>query len=554
MEKMIEERKIEAIYPYTDENGNLLYEVVRFKPKGFCFRRPDGNGGYIYNINGVRKVPYNLRGIINSHPDDEIYITEGEKDANSIIAEGFVSTCNPGGAGKWLPEFSEVLRNRLVRITQDNDDAGKRHARTVAESLCGIAKSVKILDLTLIWPQLPAKGDVSDLFDAGFKRGHLAELVDATEEYKEEKWTRKADVVRMSEIEPEDVQWLWPGRIPQGMITLIVGDPDLGKSYMSLYCASTVSKGANWPDGTTCPQAQSLILNAEDALACTVRKRLQLLESDPEKIIAIRSMMERHENGKSIDHFNLVDDLPHLENVLKENPEVRLVIIDPLSAYFGKADTFKESTVRSILSPLAYLANRYNVAMVCIMHLNKGNSNKAMYRTQGSLAFPATARVVWLVSNDPEDPESKRRFLINMKFNIGDKPNSLAFEIIEGKFRFENEPAEITSSELFAGKGGIEAPERNRAIEWLKEIFSEGRPIPSKEIFEMAKQEEFNKKTLQRARKEIGIKCYIECDDENNRVWYWRMPDNEQMSLADLQNAQQKSLDKVNQMMKKMKI
>ena len=466
---------------------------------------------------------------------------------------GLPATTNPGGAGKWLPDYNEYFRGRHVAIIADNDEPGRRHAQMVAEALYGIAASVKIIKL----PGLPPKGDISDWLDAGNNFRLLNNMfIDAPQYVKEEPWTRKADVVKMSEIVPEDVQWLWPGRFPLGMITLLVGDPDLGKSYFSMFLATVVSNGGTWPDGTPCSPAQSLILNAEDALANTVRKRLQSLGANAENIIAIRAMRQKIENGECNDHFNIANDLSALEDVLKANPGVRLVTIDPLSAYFGSVDTFKESVVRTILAPLADLASRYNVALVCIMHLNKGNSSKALYRTQGSLAFPAAARTVWLVSNDPANPTGKRRFLINSKFNIGDKPSSLAFEIKDGKIVFENEPVNITAQDVLTNQSNIEAPEKNRAIEWLKGLLADGKPKLSNEINRLAKEQGFKEHTLQRARNEIGVKYFQAFDKDGHNAWHWILPkpEGEQLKIPGLAEAQAKASEALRKMKQNIKL
>jgi hypothetical protein len=190
------------------------------------------------------------------------------------------------------------------------------------------------------------------------------------------------------------------------------------------------------------------------------------------------------------------------------------------------------------------------------MHLNKGNSSKALYRTQGSLAFPAAARAVWLVSNDPANPNSKRRFLINSKFNIGDKPSSLAFEIKEGKIIFENEPVNITAQDVLTSQSNIEAPERDRAVEWLKQILAGGVSKPSNEIFKLAEEQKFKDCTLQRARKELGIKCFPEFDEDGNKSWHWKLPkkDGEQFKLPNLAEAQARANETLKRMRQSMKL
>jgi len=124
--------KIVASYPYPDERGNVLFEVVRFDPKAFKQRKPDGRGGWLWNLNGVRHVLYNLPEVIRA---SDVLILEGEKDCETGRRLGFVATCNRSGAGKWRAEYSEHLRHRRVVIIPDRDEAGRKHARDVARSL-----------------------------------------------------------------------------------------------------------------------------------------------------------------------------------------------------------------------------------------------------------------------------------------------------------------------------------------------------------------------------------------------------------------------------------
>jgi len=149
-----------AEYDYTDENGDLLYQVVRYEPKGFRQRRPDGRGGgWTYSLGDVRRVPYRLPELIEAASlGKTVYIAEGEKGCNSLIERELSATCNPGGAGKWNDSYSEVLRGADVVILPDNDDPGRKHAEQVARSLHGIAARVRVLEL----PGLPEKGDVFD--------------------------------------------------------------------------------------------------------------------------------------------------------------------------------------------------------------------------------------------------------------------------------------------------------------------------------------------------------------------------------------------------------
>ena len=154
------DREIVASYAYTDEDGELLYEVVRLtRPKDFWQRRPDGKGGWTWKTKGVRRVIYRLREVLAALlVGRTIFIVEGEKDADALASLELVATTNAGGAGKWLKSCTDTLRGARVVILPDNDKVGFDHAQLVAGKLHGVAEEVRVLEL----PDLPASGDVSN--------------------------------------------------------------------------------------------------------------------------------------------------------------------------------------------------------------------------------------------------------------------------------------------------------------------------------------------------------------------------------------------------------
>jgi 5S rRNA maturation endonuclease (ribonuclease M5) len=133
-------RKIVATYDYTDEAGKLLYQTVRYEPKDFRQRRPDGSGGWKWNVQGVRRVLYRVAEVLKAQV---VCIVEGEKDADNLRELGFTATTNPLGAGKWRDEYSETLRDKDVLIFGDLDPDGRKHVEQVAKSLHGKAKSIR---------------------------------------------------------------------------------------------------------------------------------------------------------------------------------------------------------------------------------------------------------------------------------------------------------------------------------------------------------------------------------------------------------------------------
>jgi 5S rRNA maturation endonuclease (ribonuclease M5) len=135
---------IERIYSYTDENGKELFQAVRYKPKTFR-QRHNHAGQWVYNLEGIRRVLYRLPEVLKS---ERVWIVEGEKDAENLRELGYVATCNPMGAGKWLDSYTEVLKDKEVVLCGDNDKPGQDHMEKVFESICGKVKNVRRINLS----------------------------------------------------------------------------------------------------------------------------------------------------------------------------------------------------------------------------------------------------------------------------------------------------------------------------------------------------------------------------------------------------------------------
>ncbi len=252
---------IVAEYDYHDATGRLLFQVVRKVPKTFRQRKPDGNGGWIWKLEGVERVPYRLPELLRAAPGTTVYITEGEKDADALRERMLIATCNPGGAqehkegkpysGKWLPSYSHHLRGRPVVILPDNDKTGEDHAQDIARKLAGIAASVRIVRL----PGLPPKGDVSDWLAAGGAAEELERLATETPEQApkdEPKPETAADLRAFLSIEAwaeRDIPP--PDRLLGDLVTsttraFLVGRTGLGKTMLGIALAVGISSGTGF--------------------------------------------------------------------------------------------------------------------------------------------------------------------------------------------------------------------------------------------------------------------------------------------------------------------
>jgi putative DNA primase/helicase len=524
-------KSIAWTYDYTNEAGELLVQVVRYIPKNFRQRQPDGKGGWKWSLKGARRVLYRLPDVIAAVASKRtIFITEGEKAADALAKLGLVASCSLGGAGKWRNEYSQYLAGADVVILPDNDEPGEQHCKAVANSLAGVAESVRFLHL----PRLPAKGDAYDWVQAGGTAEQLWQLVktDATECPNEDAVTPNypscCSLVsrRASEIRPEPVEWLWSGRIARGKHTCIAGEPGTGKSQLSVAIAAAISTGGEWPcDEGRPPLGSVIILSAEDGAADTIVPRLIAAGANLDRIHIVSAV--RNDKGRR--GFDLKADLDELENKIAEIGDVMLVVIDPISSYMGKTDSHKNSDVRGVLEPIAEMAERTGVAVCSVTHFSKpnaGKATKALHKFIGSIAFVAAARAAFAVLEDPNDKE--RRLFLHAKNNLAEPPRGLAFRleqvivaegIVTSRVDWEPEPITTTADEALVvdDKSSLALAE---AGDFLEALLADG-PVPSKEVDAEAEEAGITKATLRRAKASLGITSY---KDGMKGGWVWELP------------------------------
>lgn len=507
--------RVATAYDYRDEEGVLLYQAVRFEPKDFRQRKPDGAGGWSYKLNGVRRVPYRLPELLVAAPEELVFIVEGEKDADRLCALGLVTTTNAGGAGKWRDEFNEVLRGRRVVVLPDNDEPGREHASRVAQSLRGVALDVRVLSL----PGLPPKGDVSDWLDAGGVIDELLVLAEAAPACAGgEDVSRPAgeslQVVRLADVAPETVRWLWHPYIPFGKLTIIEGDPGLGKSWLTCALASAVSRGRGLPGCDPFDPGNVLMLSAEDGIADTLRPRLDAVGADVTKVYALAEPLSFDTPG-----------LLRLEAAVIEY-EPALIIIDPLFAFTGgKVDIHRANECRAISAPLAAIAERHSCAMLAVRHLGKSRGGgHALNAGIGSIDLTAAARSVLLVGQDPDD--ATRRALVQTKNNLAPHGGAIGYKLEGGEFFWTGESTLTAGRILSLPSDEEERGARVEAVEFLRAALSAG-PRSSKEIKAEARQAGIPDITLRRAKDRLGVHVVKEGGyfGGGSQQWMWVLPE-----------------------------
>ncbi|MEY9525606.1 hypothetical protein ABIF70_006747 [Bradyrhizobium japonicum] len=331
---------------------------------------------------------------------------------------------------------------------------------------------------------------------------------------------------RVSEVEAQPIQWLWYQRIALGKVTLIAGDPGLGKSQLTAFLAAKVTTGGSWPnnDGDS-PSGSVIMLSCEDDVADTIRPRLEAVGADLKRVHVIEAV--KTGEGKSRG-FNITADLAKLEEAMKRIPNVRLVTVDPITAYLGGTDTHRTSDVRAALGPLQVLAAQYGVAIVAVSHLNKaGGGGKSVNAVTGSGAFVAAARASFLVVKDEADED--RRLLIESKNNLGRAPG-LSFRIqqcmlssgIAAPFvEFDAGTINTTADEALGASINNEGGAIQEAEEFLRIELASG-DVAANRIMQLASGAGISPTTLRRAAKKIGI---IKSKGGYQGGWAWRLPE-----------------------------
>lgn len=296
-------------------------------------------------------------------------------------------------------------------------------------------------------------------------------------------------IVRLSDVVAKPVEWLLDGGIPVGSLSLLAGDPGEGKTTLALDIAARVSTGRPMPAGPPVTGRPSgvVILTAEDSLETTIRPRLDAHGGDPNLVVAVQGVREQgHER-----HLDLGRDLAALEEAIDE-VRARLVIIDPLSAYLGKTNSWQDSRTRDVLTPAAKLAERRHVAILGLMHLTKASDRRALYRLQGTVGFVAAARVVMLVGTHPEDggrPRAdRRRVLVFHKVNNGPERPSVAFRVGGGPIEWCGE-VDVTADDLSAPpQRSTAATKKASAERALAESLADGEWHPSATITDQVRE------------------------------------------------------------------
>ena len=519
-----------AEYIYRDMKGAPYLKVVKRVTKKGRKTYPQyhlENGSWVKGKPAGPAIPYRLPELLAVPVGAAIWVPEGELCADALAALGLIATTNPGGAGKWTPELNKWLAGfELAYLCEDNDTIGRNHVSKVATALSSAIPDIRILTFR----ELPEHGDVADWLKAGGTLEQLLERARQAPKFAE------LESVRAIDEEMEALDWIWPGRFALGKIGLLAGLPDEGKGLWLSDIMARISRGLPWP----CAEGQApignvILFTAEDDIRDTIIPRLEAAGADLGRIEIVK-MLHTADQGPRM--FSLISDLGALRQKVADVGDVRMIVIDPITAYLGigKIDSFRATDVRAVLGPLKEFAAELHVLVLGVMHFNKKiDITNVLLRISDSLAYGAAARHVYAVV---DDPDNRRKLFVKGKNNLAPRDQkTLAFSfdarevgtdkrtgmpILAPFIVWHTDAVDITATEALQAAAASKSPSACEAAKTFLDVLLNDGPVDAKDVIEAAEANGIALRTLKRARSELHIEVRKDGPIVNGeRTWRW---------------------------------
>jgi hypothetical protein len=327
-------------------------------------------------------------------------------------------------------------------------------------------------------------------------------------------------LIRMSDVEEKEVDWLWAPFLPKGMLSMLSGDPGCGKSFIALDLASSLSRG-ELPGGLAAEPTTTLYLTTENPRAEVMRRRIRMSRGNAERIIVLAGGISED------DKFSItLKDVAILEEAVEET-RAGFIVVDPIQSYLGAdVDMHRANETRPVMDRLIRLVEDYHLACLVIRHLSKNAAGKVMYRGMGSIDLTAAVRSEMAAGSLPSDPQT--RAMVHIKSNIGAYGRSQGYVIDDhGVFSWTGE-SRLTAADLLSEpKAGSRVDE---ARQWLKDLLVNQQELPQKEIQEQAEAAGLRWSALRRAEQTLNI-------EKRKRGlagwWYWKLLEDAQGDQGD---------------------
>jgi len=372
-----------TVYDYIGDHGVLVYQVIRTDfangSKTFRQQRPDGQGGWVKNLKGIDPIPYNLPEVLH-RKDSTVVVVEGEKCVERLRAEGILATTNSGGSGQWKDEHSKWLEGRRVVVIPDNDEVGKKHGAKVVNSLIGVAKEIKLVDLS---EHTGNKGDVVDYLDSGKTKGMLVALISKVP-------TIEAPVEDPGEIEPNQVEifdvislkqlqsmppikWLVDGLFTRHGLAAMYGPPGCGKTFVALDIALCVASGHSF-HGMPVEQGSVLYIAGEGVGGLGKRINAWLSNrgaGQTEAELPFFVLPTAVNLSSQTENEKLLATIAHLE---KDAGQFSLVVIDTVARALLGADENSATDMGRFIKACDLVKEHCGCAVLAIHHSGKDSS------------------------------------------------------------------------------------------------------------------------------------------------------------------------------------
>ena len=324
---------------------------------------------------------------------------------------------------------------------------------------------------------------------------------------------RRMKIISLADVEAKQLEWLWHNRFPAKMVNVLAGEAGVGKSYLSLYIATQLTTGKDWPDcQNTIEPGTVLLFTDEESLEYAVKPRLIAQGADCSKVMAFECI-QTGDDEDSHESFALDSTIQELEDLLATIPDCRLIIFDPINSYLGEIKENSNKEVRQGLTKLSRIAEKWGVTILCITHLNKKWDISTMYRVMGSTAFTSVARAVWCVQFEDVDEDEELdgdppRLFAHVKSNFCRRPTALRYEITDDKIVFLEGQQRVNINAL-VGKarktGGRQSSKKDAIAVWLKERLG-CDPVLADDLKAEAQAKEFGWRQVQSVANDQGIK------------------------------------------------
>ena len=405
-----------------------------------------------------------------------------------------------GGVGeKALLRFLSDRPNiKTVYLCLDSDQAGNDACSRLAELVPEGLTVHRLVPLFKDWNEvLQRRAEIAD-------GKYLSEAIYGLREPPQEE---TVEIIRMSEVDTQTVEWLWKPYIPFGKVTIIQGNPGEGKTTLALCLCAACTNRKPFPLMPEHEPFNVIYQTAEDGLGDTVKPRLMEAEADLDRVLVI---------DESKQELSLSDE--RIEKAIRQNG-ARLIILDPIQAYVGeKTDMNKANEIRPIFRRLAEVAERTACAVILIGHLNKAAGGQSAYRGLGSIDFRAAARSVLLIGRVKREPNI--RVIVHDKSSLAPEGKPMAFCLDpETGFEWVGE-YDITADELLSGAGGNTATKTEQAETLILDLLADENEMTSEEVMKAAAEVGISERTLKTARRNLETR--IEVKRRGNQ-WYYRL-------------------------------